>query len=287
MVTDQQRMVRSSKWRRKFLHWLIFLSCCFHLTALICIIILVSAGCPNTVMGYDASPLGMEFALVQFSTHITISSPMTLYWFLDAFGWSGVIDSAHPTAGSIYVGVGRTLRFPNIIHTFGNATFFNPDSQFDNKTILGFATAPTYAVSTAPAFTLYMLVAISIALLLPFHLLRNMASRTTRTNKTDCTTTLLTSKYSLLAVYAIIPMMHMIATIYIMERARQVLSYLQNIPDIVWNISMGSGFLKLIWLGFLSTALGSLICYLHWWLKQRWNEMLKWENVLNVELANV
>ncbi len=151
--------------------------------------------------------------------------------------------------------------------------------SYDNKTIAGFAEAPSLAASTAPVFVFYILAMIFTALLVPLKLTRSLRGRsdTRRGPRSD------RREYILLALYAIAPVTHLIAAACATGAAARVINYLRDTPEIatvVWNVSMGTSFLRLVWLGFIATLLGSLTSCLRWWLRGRWKATLEWEAAL-------
>ncbi|KAL6886020.1 hypothetical protein GGI43DRAFT_418528 [Trichoderma evansii] len=307
MVTEEQQRIREAIQRRRVLYLLSYTSCCFNLVVLICIILLATAGTAYTAWGCQGPALWefgsealiyREFALVQFSTNISSSSP-TLYWFLDAFGWQLMTDGQAHSAAWTYRGVGKTLRFPSVMNSFfrGFNSTVNTDFwesctfsahaeptcvlKYDNKSIAGFDAAPRYDAPTAPAFTFYVLTAALTSFILTVNLI--FPYTPAYTNRRRHTLWLLTSEPSLLAIYTIIPGIHLVAAACVTAVATQVLNYLHNIPelaDLVWNLSIGSGFMRLVWLGFTATVLGSLTSCSRLWLNRRWRATTEWEIVL-------
>ncbi|KAI5456168.1 hypothetical protein BGZ63DRAFT_409261 [Mariannaea sp. PMI_226] len=303
MATDEQRPLCGERRRRRILSLLAYLSCSLHLAALVCIILLATAGTTYTAYNSqgpasfahagEETLLYREFALLQFTTNISGSTP-TLYWFLDAFGWEYFYGS-QDSAGLAYLATGQTLYFPDTMSTFLNAfnstvgfdiwencTYHNvtqhdssrytcvPD--YDNRTIAGFGAAPSLSVTTAPAFAFYVLVMVLTILVLPIDLARR-ARDERRASVVGRHTLLATLERYLLAVYAVVPGAHLIAAACVTGAAVRVANYLRNTPELAglaWGVSLGSGFLELVWLGFLATLLGSIVRALRWCLKQRW-----------------
>jgi len=243
----------------------------------------------------------------QFSINIAVTSP-TLYWFLDAFGWEYFSDSQVDSAGWTYLATGQTLRFPDAMNSFlhafnftvgdniwRNCTFFPPTQpespvhfcvpDYDITTITAFTASPSLSIPTAPAFAFYILVVVLTVFLLPVELICTIRPGDIRAGGAAGRYTLPRPMlgHSLLRAYVIIPIAHLIAAACVTGAARYVLNYLRDTPELaglVWDVSLGSAFLQLVWLGFLATALGTITSGLRWWLKQKWKGMMEWEGVL-------
>ncbi|KAI5462357.1 hypothetical protein BGZ63DRAFT_423619 [Mariannaea sp. PMI_226] len=311
MASDEQRVLRDARWRRRFLSVLAFSSSSLHLAAFVCIILLMSAGTSYTAWGSqgpatlrhagEQTLIYREFALLQFTTNISGTDP-TLYWFLDAFGWeffAGSLDSA----GLVSHAVGQTLHFPASMNNFldvynstvghwwwSNCTKKDPDSPFlcdsfyNNRTIETFGDAPSLTVSAAPAFAFYMIAMALTVLMLLAEFIARRTRGTDQDTPMDRRHAILTVlERSRLAVYAVVCSAHLIAASCVTGAAVRAAKYLRDTPqlyELTWGISLGSRFLMIVWVGFLATVLGSTARVSRWWLKRRWKEPMEWENAL-------
>lgn len=234
----------------------------------------------------------------------------TVYWFLNSCGWAFFYEPEIDSADLMYRGAGQTFSFPEIIHelflslnytmgneVWNNCTYYNHtlpsgldyicEWDYNNATVKAFDSAPPLSLPTAPAFIFYVIAIALTFVLAPVEMMRCTCGPGSASHADGHP---ISQKWDerLLWTYAVVVGAHLLGAATVTGLAVRARNYLGSTPElagVVWGVALGDNFLKIIWFGFLATALACLMRFARWSLKRRWRATLEWEEV--VALAEI